>query len=112
MERELERLKEREPESAEYDRGLRWMMEKRRQREQGQVLMKAGEVPWTQSRMAHLKRYVGEHNWNEVAAPGWIVTRPQEVTNTGEHTHKGGGIIVYVLEGKGRTVNNDVNLDW
>ncbi len=112
MERELERLKEREPESAEYDRGLRWMMEKRRQREQGQVLMKAGEVPWTQSRMAHLKRYVGEHNWNEVAAPGWIVTRPQEVTNTGKHTHKGGGIIVYVLEGKGRTVNNDVNLDW
>lgn len=46
MERELERLKERAPTEDDYDRWLRYKIQRRRQALQGMVLIKGSEVPW------------------------------------------------------------------
>ncbi|MEK7777927.1 MAG: hypothetical protein AAB303_04810 [Chloroflexota bacterium] len=58
MERELERLKERGPEPTEYDRILKWWIDKGKQRQQGKILIKAEEVPWRQTRHGYDKLYV------------------------------------------------------
>jgi len=114
MERELERVREREPEPENYyDFMLRWKMEKSRERQEGQVLFKGKELPWVQSRHGLGKMYVGPANWHQVGAPGWIVTRTgMEKIRRGKHSHTGGGIVFHVLEGHGCTVNNDLRFEW
>jgi len=113
MERELERLKEREPQADIYDRGLKWMMERTRLRNQGKILIKDSEVPWVQSRHGYGKQYVTGLTWDQVSAPGWLISRTsQQTIRRGKHTHRGGGRLLYVLEGRGCTINNDVRLDW
>lgn len=113
MEKQVERQREREPEPDGYDRLLKWTREKARQRNEGKILIKDSEVPWFQSRQGYGKQYVTYLTFDKVSAPGWTVTLTnQQYVPRGKHTHRGGGRLLYALEGKGRTINNDVNLDW
>ncbi len=114
MERHLERTKETEPVLTHYDAIVRWRMEKTKQRKQGKVLIKASDVPWEENRQSLGKFYTSIHNWNEVGAPGWIIIRSRITKNyrIGKHSHRGGGRLLYVLEGKGYTVNNGIRMDW
>ncbi len=113
MQREVERLREREPELDIDDPLYKWGIERAKQREQGKVLIRGEEVPWQQSRHGYGKQYMNHMNWHEMSAPGWkISVTNQQVIKRGKHTHKGGGRLLYVLEGRGYTVNNDVRLDW
>ena len=92
MERELERLKEREPEPTEYDRILKWWIDKGKQRQQGKVLIKAEEVPWRQTRHGYDKLYVSAFTWEQMAGPWWMVARTNlQYISRGKHTHRGGG---------------------
>lgn len=113
MEREIERLKEREPGLDRYDAVLRLAIEKARQRREGKVVVRGEEVPWQQTRNALAKMLVCELDWDQVGAPGWRVILSRNVTEVrGKHTHTGGGVLIYILEGRGYTVNNGVRLDW
>mgnify|MGYP001590884482 FL=1 len=113
MEKQLERVREPEPEPDNYDRGLKWTIEKTRKRNEGKVLIKGSEVPWVHSRHGANKHYISPFDWDQVSAPGWyVVVTNQQIVRRGKHTHRGGGRLLYVLEGKGRTINNGINLDW
>ncbi|MBI4332743.1 MAG: hypothetical protein HY673_15845 [Chloroflexi bacterium] len=113
MERLKERDREAEPGMDQYDANLLFKIEKSRQREQGKVLLRAQEIPWRQSRHGYGRRYCDSGNWDQICAPGWCVSRTnQQKMARGRHTHRGGGRLLFCLEGKGRTVNNGVNLDW
>ncbi len=114
MERELERVKEREPQMDRYDSLLKWMIQRTKERDEGKVLIKADEVPWQQTRHTMGRHYIGPDQWKEIGAPGWIIARTRTVANyrIGKHTHRGGGRLLFVLEGKGCTINNGVRLDW
>ena len=114
MEREIERVRERESEPENYyDFMLRWKMEQSSQRQEGQVLFKGKELLWEQTRHGLGKMYTGPANWHRVGAPGWIVTRTgMEKIRRGKHSHTGGGVLFYVLEGHGCTVNNDMRFEW
>lgn len=109
----MERLKDLEPGGDAYDRGLSWHIEQNRRRREGRVLIRAQDVPWRMTRQGFGKHYCNAEAWPTMGAPGWIITRPNMTDiRRGKHTHRGGGRVIYCMEGKGRTINNDVNLDW
>ncbi len=113
VERELERVKEREPQQDQYDQTLQWKIDKTRQRKEGKVILKAEEVPWQMSRHGYGKNYIGAQNWDQLAAPGWGMSRSSHVVEQrGVHSHTGGGVLLYILEGRGYTVNNGTRYDW
>ncbi|MBI4332008.1 MAG: hypothetical protein HY673_12070 [Chloroflexi bacterium] len=112
MERQLERLREAEPQQDNYEFLLRWKMEQSRKRQGGTVLMKANSVPLQATRQVHVRMYTGPHNWGGLAVPGWVITRSWHVVEPGKHTHSGGGVLLYIREGRGYTMNNGVRLDW
>ncbi|MBF8264568.1 MAG: cupin [Dehalococcoidia bacterium] len=113
MEKQIERLREPEPEPDNYDQVLKWTIEQTRRRNEGKVLIKGSDVAWVHSRNSYGKRYITPFDWGNVSAPGWIIAiTNQQIIRRGKHTHKGGGRLLYALEGKGRTINNGINLDW
>jgi len=113
VEREAERVKEQQPREDQYDRGLKWRMEKTRQRKEGKVVLHAEDIPWQTSRQGYGRHYIGPANWAELAAPGWTISRSSHVMEKrGTHSHVGGGPLLYILEGRGYTVNNGRRFDW
>ncbi len=113
MEKLMERSKEPEPGRDPYDTGLSFTIEMNRRRREGKVLLKAQDIPFTLSRQGCGRHYSGPFNWHELATSGWYLIRTNDQNfRRGKHTHRGGGRALYCLEGKGRTINNDVNLDW
>ncbi|MBI4289126.1 MAG: cupin domain-containing protein [Chloroflexi bacterium] len=114
MERQLERTRESEPKQTVYDEFMRFKMERTKQRREGKVVIRASEVPWDENRQALGKWYLNIHNWNETGAPGWTVIRSRVTKNyrIGKHTHRGGGRLLFCIEGRGYTVNNGIRMDW
>lgn len=113
MEKQFERVRESEPEEDSYERRIKWWKEKTQQREQGKVLIRSSDLSWRRNRQGYGKHYCDMFSWPELAAPGWIIGRTdQQHYKRGEHTHRGGGRLLFCLEGRGRTINNGVNLDW
>lgn len=112
MERMMERKREPEPGVDSYDANLAFRIEMTRRRKEGKVLLKAQDIPWQLTRQGHSKIYCNFANWNELAAPGWTIATTNDKVRRGKHTHRGGGRLLFCLEGRGRTINNDVNLDW
>lgn len=113
MERELERIKEREPQMEAFEVNMRFRIDKARRRKEGKVIIKNEEVPWQMGPQGLGKHFLGPHNWDEVATPGWMIhSTSHAVEKRGKHSHTGGGTLIFVLEGRGYTVNNDVRLDW
>ncbi len=105
----------REPEAVDesYDRSLAWRIEMNRRKKEGKVLFRGQELPWRLTRLGYGKTYCSHLNWPEMGAPGWgIHCQSMQHYRRGKHTHQGGGIVIYCLEGRGRTVNNDIAMDW
>lgn len=114
MERQLERQKEPEPEMDTYDRGLLLGIEMTRRRQEGKVLLKGEEIPIRQERNGIARRYISHSNAHEIGAPGWdhLSCLHMQTGRRGKHTHRGGGRLLFCLEGRGVTINNDVELHW
>ncbi|MBI4333075.1 MAG: hypothetical protein HY673_17560 [Chloroflexi bacterium] len=113
MERVTERSREAEPGLDRYDANMLFKIEMSRQRAEGKVLLRAQDIPMQLSRHSYSRNYCNSTSWHELAAPGWTINRGNRQNFPGgKHTHRGGGRLIYCLEGKGRTINNDVNLDW
>lgn len=113
MEKEMERLKEPEQGSNVYDNYMKFMIEMTRRRTEGRVLLRAQDIPWHFTRQGMGRSYCNSTNWHQMSVPGWAISRSnQKDYLRGKHTHRGGGRLLFCLEGHGRTVNNDVNLDW
>ncbi len=113
MERVTERSRESEPTIDPYDAILKFNLEVSRQRKEGKVLLKAQDFPMVLSRHGYGRNYSHVSNWTELAVSGWNITRMNQARiKRGQHTHRGGGRLLYCLEGKGRTINNGVPLDW
>ncbi len=113
MEKVKERSREAEPRLDGYDSSLLYKIELSRKRREGKVLLRAQDIPWELGRQGYGRTYCNFLNWDQLATPGWNINRTQQQTfGRGKHTHRGGGRVLYCLEGKGRTINNGINLDW
>lgn len=78
---------------------------------EGKVVLKGESILWEQNRQGLIRFYLHPQNWEQVAAPGWVVHRQRIRTHSGKHTHQG-GTVIFVLEGRGYTIVDGTRFDW
>ena len=77
----------------------------------GRIVIKGSELPWEQSRQGRLKWYLNPHVFTDTALQDWFVFIHDVQTHSGRHRHQG-GIVLYVLEGKGYTILEGKKVEW
>ncbi len=116
MEREALQEREREPElETLYDDNFRRQMQWAEIRTKGRILIKGKETPWEDARQGHLKYYLHPRVTDTVAtmvAAPWLRMFQHDIGHhSGKHTHQG-GLGLFILEGVGVTIVNEVNYPW
>lgn len=110
---ERERIRHREPESARpsvYEHIFSYMGKRKEQGMTGGIVMKSSQVPWEQNRQGYLRYYLYPDVPNASIAD-WMVFTHNISTKSGSHRHQG-GLVIYVLSGKGYTTVNGERVDW
>lgn len=111
VEKTAERRREPEPEETAYDKQRRYDNEKLHRKASGKVIVKGKEIPWEQGRQGLIRFYVWDDNWNQMGTPYWRLFINNVKTHSGKHVHQG-GLVIYVLEGKGYSTVDGVRYDW
>lgn len=111
VERVVERGREPEPQELIYDILYKWREARVQGMRDATVVIKGWGIPWEQNRQGLIRMYQHVPLWPERGIPYWNVFIHQIKRHSGKHKHKG-GVIIYVLEGKGYTVVNGVRWDW
>lgn len=115
--REIERVREREPRVNGYEEVFGRMTRMREQLTNGQVIIKAKDLPWEATRQGRLKYLLKPSVWERVCTPNWLLfvhdihTSADGTTTSGQHRHQG-GLGLFAIEGEGYTIVNDVRYDW
>ncbi len=105
------RIREAEPQENLYDQSYRKTNEEMQKRAQGQVIIKGKDRAFQQTRQALLKYLLHPNDWDKVAVPDWKAFINHIKVHSGRHTHQG-GLVLYVLEGKGYTIVDGVKFSW
>jgi quercetin dioxygenase-like cupin family protein len=84
--------------------------ERREQSLNGKIVIKARDLPWQQSRQGKSKYYIHTRD-REAAVRDWMFFAKEIHTESGAHTHQG-GLVIYILEGRGYSVYDGVRFDW
>ncbi|MBI2954894.1 MAG: cupin domain-containing protein [Chloroflexi bacterium] len=110
---ERTRSASREPESSAkiYDVHFKAREEFANRMMTGQLLVKSSERNWEISRQGKIKHYISPKLWPETAFHDWNVFIHDIVQQSGKHRHQG-GIVLFVIEGRGYTVVDGVRQDW
>jgi len=110
VEKVQERLREPEPKLSHYEYQLKRYKELVRQHKEGKKVVKWDDLPWEQSRQGLLKYYCSPAS-HDIAAPGWSVFQQRITIHSGKHIHQG-GLVIYVIDGEGYTVVDEVKYEW
>ena len=111
VERVMERGREPEPKELAYEQTMKWNAEQRRKRLEGKVVVRGQDNPFEQNRMGLVKFYSYPQVWDSLAAPDWMIAIHSVRRHSGKHCHQG-GLILFILEGKGYSVVDGVRYDW
>ncbi len=111
IERMSERKREPEPQENLYEQAMRAVNEAMQQRLEGRVVVKWDENEFVQGRQGFAKYLLHRKDWAKVGTPGWHIFVNRILNHSGKHNHQG-GLVIYVLEGKGYTVVDEVKYDW
>jgi len=113
MAEELERtaVREREPEQGCYEALYRARREFQERQSAGKVVVKAREREWELSRQGRIRWYLHPQMFKDTVLQDWYVFVQDIRTHSGKHTHQG-GLVIYVLEGKGYTVVDGEKVEW
>jgi hypothetical protein len=79
----------------------------------GRIVVKAKERPWDLHRQAKSKRYLSpfEPELTDTARLEWDVFLQTFDERSGKHRHQG-GLVIFILEGKGHTIIDGARHDW
>jgi hypothetical protein len=111
---ENERTRERErepPAQSSYElviQGDRAFAERQRL---GQVVLRLEECPQAQTRQGLLRTYMSPPLMQNTALRHWAVFTHEVRTKSGKHRHQG-GLVIYVISGKGYSVVDGERIDW
>jgi hypothetical protein len=96
-----------EPQVYEYAIGVR-----ERQRN-GRVVVRDQDRPWDMHRQANSKRFLSplEPELQDTITQDWEVFVNSFSERSGKHRHQG-GVVIFVLEGKGYTIVDGERHDW
>lgn len=109
-ERVRERGREPEPTFSNYEFQLKRYADLLNQSKKGKKVVRWRDLPWEKSRQGSLKYYCTEAI-KDVAAIGWAVFQQRITKHSGKHIHQG-GLVIYVIDGKGYTIIDGVRYDW
>jgi quercetin dioxygenase-like cupin family protein len=84
--------------------------DRRRKAHAGRIVIRDEDSAWQTSRQGRSKYYL-HIEAEDVAVQDWMVFRKEVMTESGAHTHQG-GLIIYVLRGRGYSVFDGERLDW
>lgn len=111
VERQAEKSRESEAKHPDYyEISHRLMAENRRRALEARVVINGKELPWQQGRQGKAKWYL-HTAIEDTALQGWRVFLHDIKTHSGKHRHQG-GLAIYVIEGSGWTIVDDVRHDW
>ena len=110
VEREKERSREPEPKFSNYEYQMNRYAELLRKSREGRKVVKWRDVPWETAKQGLLKYYCTGAT-KDVAAIGWAVFQQRITKHSGKHIHQG-GLVIYVIDGKGYTVIDGERFDW
>src|ERR1700681_1754412 len=111
---EMERVKERERPPLKdnpYERVMRQRKELKERNETGPVVIKEAKQEWFQPRQGKLKLFLDSLSFKITPLQQWRVFIHDIRTKSGKHRHQG-GLVIYVLEGKGYSIVDGEKKDW
>ncbi len=108
---ERERVKDLDAlQNTTYEKVMRYYKQWSDREKNGKVLIRGDELEYQASRQGFLKYYLIPFI-EDTAVSSWAVFEHLVKNQSGRHRHQG-GIIIYVLEGHGRTETDDEILEW
>jgi quercetin dioxygenase-like cupin family protein len=111
---ESERVRERERPPLQdnpYERVMRQRRDLAERNRNGPIVVRGDERPWYQTRQGKLHFYLDPISFKETPLQQWRVFVHEIKTRSGRHRHQG-GLVIYVLEGKGYSVVDGERWDW
>lgn len=108
---ERTRTREREaPTQNNYEVALQRSRERAERNASGRIVCKEADCPQMLTRQGRLRYYLA-HAIEDTPLRDWIVFTHEIRTVSGKHRHQG-GLIIYVISGKGYSVVNGERCDW
>ncbi len=111
---EADRTRERErPPIAEnpYEMNMRKRRERAERNRVGPVVIKASDREQFVARQGRLMFYLNPYAYHDTPLQQWQVFKHEIRTKSGKHRHQG-GVIIYVLDGKGHSIVDGERVDW
>lgn len=77
----------------------------------GPVVIRSTNREFAVTRQANLKFYLDPLNYKDTPLQDWLVFVNDVKRHSGKHRHQG-GLVIYVIEGRGYSVVDDEKIDW
>jgi hypothetical protein len=111
---EFERTRERERPPIQdnpYERTLKYRREQAERNAHGPIVIKKSERQVFMARQGRLRFFLDPGYYTDVPLLHWRVFTHEIRTKSGRHRHQG-GLVIYVLEGKGYSIVEGQRIDW
>jgi quercetin dioxygenase-like cupin family protein len=111
-ESERTRSRERErPTQSSYEVAVTYDKNRTERNSVGRVVLRLEDCPQEQTRQGLLRPYLDPFLIPDTPLQHWAVFTHEIHTKSGKHRHQG-GLVIYVIEGKGYSVINGEKVDW
>jgi mannose-6-phosphate isomerase-like protein (cupin superfamily) len=111
-ERERTRIRERAaPALDSYEKQLRARKDFQDRQLMGAVVIRSTDRKFDLTRQAHLKYYLDSQTFKDTPLQDWLVFVNDVKKHSGKHRHQG-GLVIYVIEGRGYSVVDDERIEW
>lgn len=108
---ERTRTREREaPTESSYELAIRLDRERAERQMTGRIVVQQEDCPQTLTRQGRLRSYLGLTT-PDTPLQDWIVFTHEVRTASGKHRHQG-GLVIYVIAGRGYSVVDGERIDW
>lgn len=94
-----------------YDVVMNYRKDYVEQQMKGKVVIRSTDREWEMTRQGKLKYYLQPHQFDDHALRDWMTFVQDIRKHSGSHRHQG-GLVIFVLEGKGYTVVDNKRYDW
>jgi quercetin dioxygenase-like cupin family protein len=111
---ESERTREREraqPAQSSYELAISHDKEFAERQRLGRVLIRLEDCPQQQTRQGLLRFYLSPFAVKDTPLQNWSVFTHEVRSKSGKHKHQG-GIVIYVIDGKGYSVVDGERVEW
>ena len=109
---ERTRTREREPEDkTPYDMFMRLRQEFHDRQSTGQVVGSLDDREYHTTKQGKLLYYLNSDIYKNTPLQDWRVFTHSLINQSGKHRHQG-GLVIYVIEGKGWSIVDDERVDW